>query len=104
MTELANSEQYRIVAKEWVDADAAASLLEELKSATLSQQMQALGEMPVSKAEMKTKASPEWKSYIESMVEARKRSNKLKAQLEYIRMRFAENQSAEATRRAEMKL
>ena len=102
--ELPNSEQYRIVAKEFVDADAAANLLEELKSATLSQKMQALGEMPVSKAEMQIKASLEWKEYIEGMVAARKRANKLKAQLEYIRMRFSENQSAEATARAERRL
>lgn len=102
--DLPNSEQYRIVAKEYVDADAAANLLEELKSATLSQWMQALGELPVSKAEMQTKASDRWKEYIESMVSARKRANKLKAQLEYIRMRFSENQSAEATARAERRL
>ena len=98
------SEQFRIVAKEWVDADAAASLLEEMKSATLSQQMQALGEMPVSKAEMNVKASQAWADYIESMTGARKRANLLKMKLEYLRMRFSENQSFEATKRAEMKL
>lgn len=98
------SEQFRLVAKEWVDADAAASLLEEMKSATLSQRMQALGEMPVSKAEMTVKASPEWADYIEGMTAARKRANLLKAKLEYTRMRFSEWQSAEATKRAEMKL
>jgi hypothetical protein len=98
------SEQYRLVAKEWVDADAAANLLEEMKSATLSQNMQALGEMAVSKAEMTVKASENWASYITNMVEARKRANLLKAKLEYCRMRFNEWQSAEATKRAEMKL
>jgi hypothetical protein len=98
------SEQFRIVAKEWVDADAAASLLEEMKTATLSQKMQALGEMPVSKAEMQVKASDEWAAYIDVMTSARKRANLLKMKLEYLRMRFSENQSAEATKRAEMKL
>jgi hypothetical protein len=98
------SEQFRIVAKEWVDADAAADLLEEMKSATLSQHMQALGELPVSKAEMIVKASEQWKNYIESMTEARKRANLLKVKLEYIRMRFSESQSYEATKRAEMRL
>jgi hypothetical protein len=58
------SEQYRIVAKRWVDAEAAASMLEDTKSAVLSQQMLALGEMPVSKAEMLTKANPEWIDHI----------------------------------------
>jgi hypothetical protein len=98
------SEQFRIVAKEWVDADAAASLLEETKSATLSQKMAALGDMPVSKAEMTVKASADWSSFIEAMVDARKRANLLKVKLEYVRMRFSEWQSSEATKRAEMKL
>jgi CTP:molybdopterin cytidylyltransferase MocA len=102
--DLPNSEQFRIVAKEYVDADAAASLLEELKSATLSQQMLALGDMPVSKAEMQVKASENWKQYIEGMCAARKRSNKLKLQIEYIKMKYGEQQSAEATARAERRL
>jgi hypothetical protein len=98
------SEQFRIIAKRWVDQDAAASLLEESKSAVLAQRMAALGEMPVSKAEMQIKASDEWHEYIEKMVEERKKASLLKVQLEFIRMRFSEWQSHEATRRAEMKL
>ena len=98
------SEQFRINAKRWVDQDAAASLLEESKSAVLAQRMAALGEMPVSKAEMQIKASDEWHEYIEKMVEERKKASLLKVQLEFIRMRFSEWQSHEATRRAEMKL
>jgi hypothetical protein len=98
------SEQFRLIGKKWKEADAAASLLEELKSATLSQKMVALGDMPVSKAEMTVKASPDWKEYIEKMVTARKDANELKLQLEWTRMRFTEWNSEEATRRAEMKL
>lgn len=98
------SEQFRIIAKRWVDQDAAASLLEESKSAVLAQRMAALGEMPVSKAEMQVKASDEWHEYIEKMVYERNKASLLKVQLEFIRMRFSEWQSHEATRRAEMKL
>lgn len=98
------SEEYRIVAKQYVDADAAASLLEELKSATLSQYMQTYGDIPVSRAEMQVKASDFWVEYIKKMVEARKSANRLKVQLEYIRMKFSEEQSAEATARAERRL
>ena len=98
------SEQFRVIAKKWVDADAAANILEESKSAFLSKSMADLGDMPVSKAEMTVKASDEWRSFIEEMVEARKKAAKLKVQLEYIRMKFSEWQSHEATRRAEMKL
>jgi len=98
------SEQYRVVAKKWVEAEAAASMLEDTKSAVLSQQMLALGEMPVSKAEMLTKANPEWLDHVKKIVEARAAANLLKVQLEYLRMKSGEQASHEATRRAEMKL
>lgn len=98
------SEEYRIVAKEWVDADAAANLLEETKSAVLSQKMAALGEMPVSRAEMEVKASPAWTEFLTEMVNARKSANELKVKLEWIRMRHMERQSEQASARAEMKL
>ena len=98
------SEQFRIIAKRWVDADAAASLLEESKSAFLSHLMASMGDMPVSKAEMSVKASEKWTTYVTQMVDARKSAALLKVQLEYIRMRFHEWQSYEATKRAEMKL
>jgi hypothetical protein len=98
------SEQFRVVAKKWVDADSAASMLEETKSAVLSKWMSEMGDMPVSKAEMAVKASSRWVEYIKSMVEARQQAALLKVQLEYIRMRFHEWQSHAANRRAEMKL
>ena len=98
------SEQFRIIAKRWVDADAAASILEESKSAFLSRLMIEKGDMPVSKAEMQVKASQEWQEYIDNMTTTRANAAKLKVQLEYIRMKFNEWQSFEATKRAEMKL
>jgi hypothetical protein len=98
------SEQYRIIAKKWCDADGAASLLEESKSAVLAKMMAAQGDMPVSRAEMNVKASPEWADYISKMVKAREQAALLKVQLEYIRIKFAEWQSEAANRRAEMKL
>lgn len=98
------SEQYRITAKAWVEADAAASLLEDTKSAFLSQRMAELGDMPISKAEAMVKSSPEWTDYVRKMVDSRKQANFLKVKLEWVRMRFAEQQSFEATKRAEMKL
>ena len=98
------SEQFRIIAKRWVDADTAATMLEETKSAVLSRMMSDLGDMPVSRAEMTVKASEPWRDYIKEMVEARQKASLLKVQLEYIRMRFSEWQSMEATKRAEMKL
>ena len=98
------SEKFRLAAKEWVAEDAAANMLEESKSAYLSQKMAALGDMPVSRAEMEVKASADWREYIRQMVEAREKANLSKVKLEWLRMRFNEWQSAEATKRAEMKL
>lgn len=98
------SEQFRLVAKDWVDKDAAASMLEETKSAVLSQKMAALGDMAVSKAELQVKASPEWADFIKKMVDARTAANLAKVKLEWIRLKFNEWQSEAATKRAEMKL
>lgn len=98
------SEEYRITAKAWVDADSAASLLEETKSANLSQMMMAHGDIAVSKAEMLSKASPQWIEYVEKMVNARREANLLRVKCEWIKMRFSEQQSREATERAERRL
>lgn len=98
------SEQFRVAAKEWVEADAAANILEETKSAVLSQKMAALGDVPVSRAEMQVRASADWTDHVTKMVKAREQANLLKVKLEWLRMRFNEQQSAEATRRHEMRL
>lgn len=98
------SEQFRIVSKKWIDADAAANLLEETKSAVLSRLMLAEGDMPVSRAEMNVKAGKEWGDFITGMVDARKAASLLHVQREYIRMKFMEWNSENANKRAEMKL
>jgi hypothetical protein len=107
MADLSNkplSEQFRLAAKQWVDLDSAANMLEETKSAVLSQKMAALGDVAVSRAELSVKATPEWHDYVTKMVKAREAANLAKVKLEWLRMRFSEAQSFEATRRAEMKL
>lgn len=98
------SEQYRIVAKEYVALKSAADMLEETKSAVLAKRMAALGDMPVSRAEMAVKGSDEWSDYIKTMVDARERAELKRVQLKYLEMKFMEWQSANATRRTEMRL
>lgn len=98
------SEEYRIIAKKWVDADSAASLREETKSAFYSQLMLEHANMPVNRAEITVKASAQWQEFVADMVQARKDANLLKVQLKYIEMKFYEWQSHNATKRAEMKL
>lgn len=98
------SEQYRIAAKAWVELDAAASLLEETKSAVLAQRMRALGDIPVNRAEQIVKSSEEWMDFIVKMVKAREAANLAKVRLEYVRMKFNEWVSGDANMRAEMRL
>ncbi len=98
------SEQYRLAAKDWVEKDDAARLLEECKTATLAQMMRMLGDIPVSHAERDTKASAAWLDYIHKMVEARTAANLAKVKMEWTRIRFSTWMSMEATKRAEMRL
>ena len=98
------SEEYRLAAKEWQRLDAAASLMEENKGAVLSQRMNELGDMPVSRAELTVKASKEWAAYISEMCRMRSEANLAKVKIEWVRMRFQEQMSKEANKRAEMKL
>lgn len=103
------SEKYRLAGHAWAKLDAAASLLEESKSAVLSQMINknlhlGPGQVAFNRAEMLAKASPEWLEYIDKMVKAREEANLAKVNLEFQRMRYGEQQSAEATARAESRL
>lgn len=98
------SEQWYRAADKWVALNSAADMLEEGKSAYLSQRMNALGDMPVSRAELTVKASPDWADYIKKMVRAREQSNLAKIEMEFLRMRFSEWNSADANNRQQMRL
>lgn len=63
-----------------------------------------LGQVAFNRAEMQAKASQEWLEYITRMVKAREEANLAKVNLEFQRMRYGEQQSAEATARAESRL
>ncbi len=101
------SEQFRIVAKQWVEADEAASLMEETKTTVFAEmvnkQLSANSDLRVNRAEVLARSSLEWKDFVEQMVRLRSRANLLKVQLDYLRMKFSEQQSHEATARAEMR-
>lgn len=107
MTDHANqpySEQFRMVAKDWVDKDAAARMLEESKTAVLSRKISDQGDMPHAHAERIVKASDEWHEWIKGMCDARTAANLAKVKLKYVEMKYFENQSANASQRAEMRL
>ena len=102
------SEQFRLAGLAWAEADGAATLMEETKTARLSQHIQNIidreGHMPHAHAERMVKASLEWHSEVEIMVQLRTKANKLRIELDYIRMLAAEQQSYAANKRAEMRL
>ena len=102
------SEQFRIVAKQWVDADAAASLMEELKTTTLEKMKQRIiedeGPMAENKAERQAKCDPEWEAYLRGMCAHRATANRLKVQMKYLEIKHREWIGLDATARAEMKL
>lgn len=98
------SEQYAEIGAQWVDADAAAEILEQTKSAFLSQKMLLYAGQPLNRSEAMVKASAEWVDYIDKAVKARKRANLLKVQMETLRMRHREWVGEDANRRVEARL
>ena len=98
------SEQYRLAAEEWVDLDGAARILEDSKSCILAQWINDYGDIPVSRAEAKVKASDNWLRLVEQTAEARTKANKAKIQCDYLRMRFSEEIGKDANSRIERKL
>ena len=102
------SEQYRLAAKDWCQLDAAANLLEESKSAILSQMINKQftndPKIALNRAETNAKGSQAWKDYIEKMVKAREDANLAKIKVRFIEMQSREEQSENANRRAEMRI
>lgn len=106
MTNEPPSERYRAVGKKWVEADFAANMLEETKSAVLSQMQIRLVDlgMPVTRAEVQAKASDEYMMHLTKMVAARRDANLALVDKKAVEMEAWEHNSADANRRAEMKL
>jgi len=96
--------QLREIGDRWVDADAAARMYEETKSSILAQKKAELGDIPDNKAERMVKSSRFWMDFITQGVNLRTEANRLKIQIEEIKMRHMINQSREATERAERKM
>jgi hypothetical protein len=102
------SSVYYEVGSKWVDLDAAARILEETKTALLSQRKLEVeaqgGKMSKAQAEDLVRASPEWRDHLHKIVNARTAANRERLKLETLRMRHAEQQSKEATARHEARL
>ena len=98
------SEQFYTAAKDWAEKEAAADLLEQTKSAVMAQRQAMLGDLPVNRSEQIVKASPDWSEHVEVIVAARREANLAKVRMEFLRMKHAEHQSAEANQRTEARL
>lgn len=100
------SERFRLVAKAWVDADAAARLLEDTRSsvfskAVLKMQMTAASN---AQAEHMARASDEYQEHLTAAAKARDLANLRKVQMEYVWMQFTEWQMATAASRDEKRM
>jgi class 3 adenylate cyclase len=103
------AERFRIVALQYCDADAAASLMEELKTTTLEKmksEIIATSKDPIAenKAERLAKCSEEWTQYLRDMCGHRSKATKLKLQLEYFRMLDKKEDREAWAARTEMKI
>jgi len=102
------SEIYREAGEEWVVAKARADILEDTKSAHLSQMILRLqannSNLALNRAEAEAKASVEWTEYVHEAIEARKEANLLWVRMESVKMAYGEWQSAAANERLVAKL
>jgi hypothetical protein len=86
------------------EKDAIARLWEETKSLQFARHCQALGEMPVNRAEQIVKASDYWLEEVTDGVLKRTVANKAKVLAESIKMQYSEHMNDEANHRAEARL
>lgn len=90
--------------EDWADKNAAADILEETKSALLSELKTFSMEKSDAAKETEAKANPKYKAHLESMVEARRVANRAKVNYEAAKTWTDLLRTKEANLRAEMKL
>ena len=103
------SELFRLAGMEHADLNAAASLKEELRTATLARWKQEVvaasgGSMADNKAERIVKSSDRWVEYNKDMVETRRLADRARIQMKYYDIMHWERQSRDATARKEMSI
>ena len=90
--------------EDWADKQAAADLLEETRKSVLAQlQVQSDGTSMAQK-EMYALADPEYRKFVEGMVNARKAANKARVRYDSAKVLAELRRSQESTRRAEMQI
>lgn len=84
------SDAYIDAAMGWVEAEATASLLEDMKPSVMALQIEAMDDLPMNRAEQKVRASKTWAQLLNKISKARRAANVRKVQMEYAKMRMAE--------------
>lgn len=90
--------------EDWADKEAAAQLLEETRKAVLAKLMVESAVASIGGKEMTALADPEYKRFVEGMVNARKAANKARVRYDSSKVLAELRRSQESTRRAEMSL
>ena len=88
----------------WAEAEAAAALLEETRKSVLAKLMNESPIASIAGKEMTALADPEYKKFVEGMVQARKVANKARVRYDSAKVLAELRRSQESTRRAEMSL
>ncbi len=101
-------EQWHEAAMAYVDAEAAAQILEESKRSVLSERITSLRKanpkLSRVSAEDEVRASPAWHDYIQGMVRARTNANRMRVERDTIDKRFWMQKSEEANHRMEARM
>lgn len=97
------TEQFRIKALKWANANGEAERLEHMRKVILGELVNQIGG-PITKAEHEAHGHKHYVQHIRDMTHARTKANIAKGEMEFMRMRFEAWRTVNATRRAEMKL
>ncbi len=98
------SAQWYEAATRWVEAESAADLLDQTKSAVLAQMMARCQEKSVAAKELIVKAGSEWFNHVNKIAAARREANLLKVRAEYLKMLYWDQSSQAATERAHSRM
>ncbi len=99
------SERFRLMGKQWVQANKVATAMEEGRKPALARMktdiMRKQGEMSEAKAERIVLSSTDWAEYIQAMVNLRAEADDLKVEMDALQIEKSEQINDSANARAE---
>lgn len=98
------SDQWYQAANRWVDAESAANLLEETRSAIFSQMTLRQTASSVAARELMARGSDDWMNHVQKIADARRHANKLKIECDFLKMKYFEAAGQAATERTMARL